>query len=174
MSITWIITGGTISRIGAEKNRQFNNSFATAFLHDARLNINIELIDLCAKFSEEIGDHEIDQMVEIIEKRAKHHRYLITCGTDAMISIAERLRERLRERLGTVRAKTAKIVFTGAFIPYRHPHSDAKMNIMSSIIYLMNTSTPLSRNIRICMHGELFDPAHVKKDKIQKRFIQTT
>lgn len=167
-SITWIITGGTISRVGAEKNRKFDNSFAQSFLHDARLNVDIKTIDFCAKFSEEIGDSEINQIVQIIQKNSEK-LYLITCGTDAMISIANKI----GEKLGNIKAK---IIFTGAFIPYRHPHSDAKMNLMSSIIYLRSFESFARKNrkkIRICMHGELFDPLHVKKDKLQKRFVIT-
>lgn len=159
--ITWILTGGTISRIGAESRRTLRNSFAEAFVKEARFQNAIHLVEVCAKFSLALTEDDIEDMIKAI-KNAVTIKVLITCGTDTMVELARSIKA----------LKLPKtIIFTGSFIPYKHPHSDAKMNLAASLAYLQ---TNHAANTWICMHGTLFDPLKVQKNAEHKRFVLTT
>lgn len=151
------MTGGTISRIGAEKNRQLDNGFSLIFLNQSRFCFDVHTVDLCAKFSLALTEDDKEALFERIQT-AQTDRVLVTCGTDTMVELAQMIASNVANKI---------VIFTGSFIPIRHPHSDGKMNLASSIAYLQSLQ---ENGVWICMHGILFDANNVVKDFKGKKF----
>ena len=83
-------------------------------------------------------------------------RILITHGTDTMVDTAR--------ALGDVGGKT--VVFTGAMRPSRLRVSDAVFNVG----FALAAAQLLPPGVYVAMHGEIFNPLKVRKNRAAGRF----
>lgn len=155
-----VMTGGTISRIGAEKHRHLDNTYIHGFITDARFDFPIHVVDICAKFSLALTDDDKQRMIQEV-KHTNTNKVIVTCGTDTMVQLAQLLAEHVKNKI---------VIVTGSMVPYKHARSDARMNLACSCAF---AQTQNKSGVWICMQGRLFDPFHTQKDVKHKKFVQT-
>jgi L-asparaginase len=124
-------------------------------LKGANVTFEYEVIQLLRKDSLDLTEEDRGLIVETI--RSDHHRrFIVTHGTDTMITTAKALQE----------ISHKVIVLTGAMQPAKFRETDAIFNIASAVIAVQL----LPDGTYIAMNGRIFDPDKVRKDALHNRF----
>lgn len=153
MTIKLFITGGTIDKTYNLLNGElaFNRSHIAQILAQSRtsLEITTELLLLKDSLAMTAKDRELilSKCLECDEKNI-----MITHGTDTMVKTAKLLSQAIKNKT---------IVLFGAMLPYSVKHSDALFNFGAAL----NTVQTQKAGVYIAMHGEIFNPDKVKKNK---------
>lgn len=153
-------TGGTIDKVyfDALSEFQVGDSGIGNMLAEANISYDYQITPLMKKDSLEITDTDRDVIKAAIEN-SKAARILVTHGTDTMAVTARHVMN--------VAEKT--IVFTGSMLPASHRATDAVFNVGFAIC----AAQLLSPGTYLAMNGQVFDPAHVQKDRQAGLFKST-
>jgi L-asparaginase len=156
MNVTIFTTGGTIDKVYFDALSEFHvgESEAPEFLSVAGVG-GWQLESLMKKDSLDIDDADR----ALIRGRVEHcasERILITHGTDTMVETGR--------SLAGIAGKT--IVLTGAMRPSRLRVSDAAFNLA----FALAASKLLPAGVYLAMHGAIFDPFQVRKNRQAHRF----
>ena len=127
---------------------------ATAFID--RLNTH----DMGCKDSKYITDEDVHSMAETIVA-APEEFVLVTCGTDAMASIARKLKSILSAEYPDILSKKS-IVFTGAMKPLSHGKdgSDGFQNLQDAYEVMRHNAR---KGIVVVMNRMVFNPDRMDK-----------
>ncbi len=152
-----ITTGGTIDKIYYDDKSDYKigepeigrilNAMNVAFRWEVRA--------LMRKDSLHMTDSDRSLIREAVLASEDRH-YLITHGTDSMTDTAALLAD----------AGDRVIVMTGALHPARFIDSDAVFNIGCAI----GAVQTLPPGVWVVMNGQVWDPAHVRKNRAENRF----
>ena len=156
--IQLFITGGTIDKQYQTTTGELNfpATHLPQLLQEANSTLKIQTQVLMQKDSLEMTDFDrdlIDQACSI----SKSQMIVITHGTDTMVETALTL---LKHFISNT-PSTKTIVITGAMRPFMLQHSDASFNVGAALMAVQLASP----GVYICMNGQLFDAAHVQKDR---------
>lgn len=153
-------TGGTIDKVyfDALSEFQVGDSGIGNMLAEANISYDYQITPLMKKDSLEITDTDRDVIKAAIQT-SKAARILVTHGTDTMAVTARHVMN--------VAEKT--IVFTGSMLPASHRATDAVFNVGFAIC----AAQLLSPGTYLAMNGQVFDPAHVQKDRQAGLFKST-
>ena len=157
MQIRIFTAGGTIDKIYFDASSEFKvgEPQISELLREANVNFEYQVESLLRKDSLEMTDQDRAMIRERVAAESIP-RILITHGTDTMVDTAQAL-------VG-VTGKT--IVLTGAMQPARQRVSDAIFNIGFAAGVLQQ----LEPGVYIAINGQVFDAAHVHKNREAQRF----
>ena len=157
MHIHFISTGGTIDKLyfDAKSEYQIGSPQVKVLLDEWKPSFTYEIEPLLAKDSLEIttADRELIR-AHVLATSAE--KIVITHGTDTMVETALHLQD--------IPRKT--IVITGAMQPARFHSTDAIFNLGTAIGAVHH----LPVGVHIAMHGCIFDPLKVRKNRELGRF----
>ena len=127
MKIAFIQMGGTIDKdyprsVGGWAF-EIGDPAVDAMMKNYRHNLEVEIISLRKKDSQEITEEDRRTLVETISG-LDHDRVIITHGTDTMIETGKFIHQRVDHK---------SIILTGAFLPARFKDSDASLNLGMAI-----------------------------------------
>jgi L-asparaginase len=156
--IAIITTGGTIDKayFDALSEYQVGESVVGRLLTMARVAKPFRVIELLRKDSLDLTDDDRARIREAVVGLPEK-RVVITHGTDTMTQSAMALTD----------IKDKVIVFTGSLAPARFAESDAPFNLGMAFAAVQC----LPDGVYIVMNGQVFDAAHVRKDKNSARFV---
>lgn len=150
-------TGGTIDKIyfDAASDFKVGEPQVCGLLQEAGVTGEYAVTSLLRKDSLELTaeDRELIRGA-VLEEPWRH--ILITHGTDTMVETAR--------HLGDAGGRT--VVFTGAMQPARFRVSDAVFNV-GFALGVLHCAEP---GVYLAMNGQVFDPAHVHKNRAAHRF----
>lgn len=157
MHVKIFTTGGTIDKIyfDEQSDYQVGEPQIIDILRDARVHCGYSVETLLRKDSLDMTDEDrllVRDRVALAEER----HVLITHGTDTMVDTAMVLRD--------VPDKT--IVLAGSLSPARFKNSDALFNIGFAFAAVQL----LPPGVYVAMHGCVFDPTHVRKNRERNEF----
>ena len=132
---------------------------APKIISASNVSVRVSSLSLARKDSLELTDEDRDLLLRTV-KAEPCTRIIITHGTDTIPLSANVLKE--------VEGKT--IVFTGAMLPARFIDSDASFNVGGAVI----AAQALPFGMYLLMHGRIFDPTHVIKDRDRSLFLSET
>jgi L-asparaginase len=157
VKIVVITTGGTIDKLYFDELSayQVGDPEIVRVLAAANVTAAYEVVPLLRKDSLQLTEAD-RRLIAATIRRRRARRFLITHGTDTMIRTAL--------ELCPLRGKT--IVLTGALQPARFAASDAVFNIGAAFM----AAQTLPAGVWIAMHGRVFDPRHVRKNRRLNRF----
>ena len=158
-SVRIFSTGGTIDSLAYEQGQksEFKGTYIPAMLAQSRLTIPFELEALMQKDSTDITETDRQLIYECCLV-AQENRIVVTHGTDTMTETARFLAQRdLHNKV---------VVFTGSFIPFSQPNSDALFNIG----YAVASAQTLPAGVWLALNGEIFEWNAVRKNKEKQRF----
>lgn len=160
MTIRIITTGGTIDKVYFDALSAFEIGAPpiAALLREANFEPDFAVTPLMRKDSLDLTDDDRAAIRDAAECCAES-QILITHGTDTMPVTGMALHG--------IAGKT--IVLTGAMLPASQRLSDALFNVGFAMAVLQ-TEGP---GVWIAMNGKIFDPAHVRKDRANNRFVST-
>lgn len=149
--------GGTIDKgyRWQENGLDVCDPFVTDSLKLANVQFDYEVTSLLRKDSLEFTDADRALILEAV-RGCEHNRVLVTHGTDTMVETARVL----------AAAKDKTIVMTGAMVPGRVFESDATFNLGFAI----SAAMMMPSGVYIAMHGVLFDPNRVRKNRQEGKF----
>lgn len=149
--------GGTIDKgyRWQENGLDVCDPFVLDSLKLANVQFDYEVTSLLRKDSLEFTDADRDLILEAV-RSCGHSRILVTHGTDTMVETAQVL----------AAAHDKTIVMTGAMVPGRVFESDATFNLGFAI----SAAMLMPSGVYIAMHGVLFDPARVRKNRQKGMF----
>lgn len=149
--------GGTIDKIYFDAASEFKigEPQIAEVLREAGVTATYAIESLMRKDSLEMTDEDRAQVAAAVAQESSE-RILITHGTDTMAQTAR--------ALGDGGGKT--VVFTGAMQPARFRVTDAVFNIGFALGLLQ----ALPAGVYLAMNGQVFDPAHVHKNRAAMRF----
>ena len=158
MQIHFLTPGGTIDKIyfDATSEYEVGPPQVATVLEEGNTTFEHSIEPVLAKDSLDLTEADralIRQHVAL----CPGHRIIITHGTDTMVETAR--------ALAGIAGKT--IVLTGAMQPAGFKTSDAEFNLGVAI----GAVQALPPGVYIAMNGQIFDPAHVRKDRDRKRFV---
>lgn len=159
MKLTVITTGGTIDKVyfDAESDYQIGDPQIGEILKGFNVAMEFDVIPLMRKDSLELTDADRDLIYQAAVD-AEADKIIITHGTDTMVQTANRLK--------SIADKT--IVLTGALNPARFVGSDAVFNIGCAL----GAVQTLPPGAYVIMNGRVWDPAHVRKNRAENRFVE--
>ena len=159
MKLTVITTGGTIDKVyfDAESDYQIGDPQIGEILKGFNVAMEFDVIPLMRKDSLELTDADRDIIYQAAVD-AEADKIIITHGTDTMVQTANRLK--------SIAGKT--IVLTGALNPARFVGSDAVFNIGCAL----GAVQTLPSGAYVIMNGRVWDPAHVRKNRAENRFVE--
>lgn len=149
------ITGGTFDKSYDYINGvlYFKETHLPEMLKRSRCQLNIDFKTLMMMDSLEMGDNEIEQIIEAC-KNSTSNKIIITHGTDTITKTAK--------ALAKAELKDKTILLTGAMIPYAFgSSSDGFFNLGCALAYAQT----LSPEVYITMQGQYFLWKGVKKNK---------
>jgi L-asparaginase len=157
VKIQILTTGGTIDKVyfDAKGGYEVGAPMVREILAQARVALDIEIVELLRKDSLEMTDADREQVREAVGSASARH-FIITHGTDTMVETAQ--------ALGQVPGKT--VVLTGALQPGRFTDSDAPFNLGMAIA-AVQTMMP---GIYITANGQVFAADKVRKNRELNRF----
>ncbi len=160
MTIRIITTGGTIDKVYFDALSAFEIGAPpiAAMLREANFAPEFTVTPLMRKDSLDLTDDDRAAIRDAAATCAER-QILITHGTDTMPVTGMALQG--------IAGKT--IVLTGAMLPASQRLSDALFNVGFAMA-ILQTQPP---GVWIAMNGEIFDPAHVRKDRANNRFVST-
>jgi L-asparaginase len=153
--------GGTIDKVVYSYdhlNYVVANPQIEKIISGANASVKISVQSLCQKDSLDLTADDRTMLRQAIEAEPCS-RIIITHGTDTIPASAAALAQGLIDR------KT--IVFTGAMLPARFLDSDAPFNIGGAVIAVQT----LPAGMHLVMHGKVFNPLHVIKDRNRSLFM---
>ncbi|GJM08914.1 MAG: asparaginase [Lysobacteraceae bacterium] len=159
MKLTVITTGGTIDKVyfDAESDYQIGDPQIAEILKGFNVAMEFDVKPLMRKDSLELTDADRDLIYQAAVD-AEADKIIITHGTDTMVQTAN--------RLTAIPGKT--IVLTGALNPARFVGSDAVFNIGCAL----GAVQTLPPGAYVIMNGRVWDPAHVRKNRAENRFVE--
>lgn len=157
MKIKIITTGGTIDKIYFDQKSQFQvgEPQISAVLREANVTFDYKVQPLLRKDSLDLTDEDRRLIYETI-KSDQCERFLITHGTDTMITTAREL-QKIQNKV---------MVLTGSMQPAKIRLTDAFFNIG----YAIAAVQLLPSGVYIAMNGRIFKPDKAKKNVEQNRF----
>ena len=157
-AILVVTTGGTIDKVyfDAKSELAVGRSLVGELLREAHVYAPYEIAEVLRKDSLDLTDADRALIRSTIEG-AVNGRIVVTHGTDTMTETARALR--------AIAGKT--IVLTGALSPARFAHTDATFNVGMAFAAVQT----LPHGVYIAMNGQVFDAAHVRKDRAANRFV---
>ncbi len=152
-----ITTGGTIDKIyfDALSDYKIGDPVIDDLLRVMNVGFVYDVVPLMRKDSLEITDKDRDDIFAAVTASDSAH-ILITHGTDTMVHTAQRLQE----------ISNKCIVLTGALQPAAFKSTDAIFNIGCAIGALQVAGD----GVWIAMNGQVFNSAHVRKNRAKNRF----
>lgn len=156
--IAVVTTGGTIDKayFDALSEYQVGESVVGRLLTLARVAKPFRVIELLRKDSLDLTDEDRARIRETVVGLPERC-IVITHGTDTMTQTAATL-EGIANKA---------IVFTGSLAPARFAESDASFNLGMAFAAVQC----LPDGVYIVMNGQVFDAAHVHKDRNSARFV---
>ena len=157
MKIKIITTGGTIDKIYFDQKSEFQvgEPQIAEVLRGANVTFDYEVQSLLRKDSLDLTDEDRRLIYETI-KSDECERFLITHGTDTMITTAREL-QKIRDKV---------MVLTGSMQPAKIRLTDAFFNIG----YAIAAVQLLPSGVYIAMNGRIFKPDQARKNVEQNRF----
>ena len=157
MKIKIITTGGTIDKIYFDQKSEFQvgEPQIAEVLREANVTFEYEVQPLLRKDSLDLTDEDRRLIYETI-KSDECDRFLITHGTDTMITTARELQK--------IQGKV--MVLTGSMQPAKIRLTDAFFNIG----YAIAAVQLLPNGVYIAMNGRIFSPDKARKNIEQNRF----
>lgn len=151
-------TGGTIDKLyfDALSEYQIGPAAVPDLLRENNVYVPHRVTQLMRKDSLDLDDADRAKILAAVEG-SDAGRILVTHGTDTM-AVTGRI-------LQAVQGKT--IVLTGAMQPASLKASDAPFNVGFALAAVQT----LPHGVYLAMNGQIFDPAHVHKDREAGRFI---
>ena len=152
-----LTTGGTIDKIYYDDKSDYKigEPEIGRILKDMTVAFKWEVRALLRKDSLHMTDEDRSLIRQAVLASEDRH-YLITHGTDTMTDTAAALHD-IGDRV---------IVMTGALHPARFIDSDAVFNIGTAI----GAVQQLPPGVWIVMHGRVWDPDHVRKNRAANQF----
>lgn len=149
--------GGTIDKAyrWQENGLDVCDPFVLDSLRLANVQFDYDVTSLIRKDSLEFTTADREKILDAVSK-CKSPRVLVTHGTDTMVETAQ--------LLAAVQGKT--VVMTGSMVPGRVFESDATFNLGFAI----SAAMLMPSGVYIAMHGVLFDPARVCKNRKKGMF----
>ena len=157
MKIKIITTGGTIDKIYFDQKSEFQvgEPQIAEVLREANVALDFEVQPLLRKDSLDMTDEDRRLIYETI-KSDEYERFLITHGTDTMITTAKELQK----------IDNKVMVLTGSMQPAKIRLTDAFFNIG----YAIAAVQLLPSGVYIAMNGRIFNPDQARKNVEQNRF----
>lgn len=157
MGIKIFTTGGTIDKVyfDAESTFEVGEPLIGEILREASVQYPYEIETLLRKDSQDLTEQDRTLIHERVRTETAE-RILITHGTDTMVETALYLQN--------IRHKT--IVLVGSLSPALFKNSDAGFNIG----FAMSAVQLLPSGVYITMHGSVFDPSCVRKNRERNEF----
>ena len=157
MKIKIITTGGTIDKIYFDQKSEFQvgEPQIAGVLREANVTLDYEVQPLLRKDSLDMTDEDRRLIYEAI-KSDECERFLITHGTDTMITTARELQK----------IDNKVMVLTGSMQPAKIRLTDAFFNIG----YAIAAVQLLPNGVYIAMNGRIFKPDKARKNVEQNRF----
>ena len=157
MKIKIITTGGTIDKIYFDQKSEFQvgKPQIAEVLREANVTLDFEVQPLLRKDSLDMTDEDRRLIYETI-KSDEYERFLITHGTDTMITTARELQK----------IDNKVMVLTGSMQPAKIRLTDAFFNIG----YAIAAVQLLPSGVYIAMNGRIFNPDQARKNVEQNRF----
>lgn len=157
MKIKIITTGGTIDKIYFDQKSQFQvgEPQISEVLREANVTFDYEVQPLLRKDSLDLTDEDRRLIYQTI-KSDECRRFLITHGTDTMITTAREL-QKIHDKV---------MVLTGSMQPAKLRLTDAFFNIG----YAIAAVQLLPNGVYIAMNGRIFKPDKARKNVEQNRF----
>ena len=154
-----LATGGTIDKVYFDAKSEYavGDPQITEVLRQAHVSLPCRLLSLMRKDSLEMNEADRLKIRETIES-VDNRMILVTHGTDTMTETGLSLKG--------IPGKT--IVLTGALLPARFRDNDAIFNIG----FAMGVVQALPAGVYIAMNGQVYDPARVRKDRQENRFVE--
>lgn len=160
MKIKIFAVGGTIDKVYFDRKSDYQVGEPTIeqILRDASVSFEYECESVLKKDSLDMTDADRRLLYDRIAADP-NRLVLVTHGTDTMIQTAKTL-QGLRGKV---------IVLTGAIEPARSKTSDAPFNVGSAVTAVQL----LPEGVYIALHGRIFDPGRVTKNRERNRFEET-
>jgi len=157
LKIKIITTGGTIDKIYFDQKSEFQvgEPQIAEVLREANTTFDYEVQSLLRKDSLDLTDEDRRLIYETI-KSDECERFLITHGTDTMITTARELQK----------IDNKVMVLTGSMQPAKIRLTDAFFNIG----YAIAAVQLLPNGVYIAMNGRIFKPDKARKNIEQNRF----
>jgi L-asparaginase len=157
MHVKIFTTGGTIDKVyfDAESDFKVGPPQIDSILHDANVKCGYAIETLLRKDSLDLTDDDRRLIHDHVARESCAH-VLITHGTDTIVDTARVLQD--------VPDKT--IVLVGSLSPARFKNTDALFNIGFAFAAVQL----LPPGVYVAMHGCVFDPMHVRKDRDRNQF----
>ncbi len=157
MHVKIFTTGGTIDKVYFDEKNDYRvgEPQITEILRDARVQASYSIETILRKDSLDLTDEDRALIRERVAADDSQH-ILITHGTDTMVETAC--------ELGDLPEKT--IVLVGSLSPARFKNSDALFNIG----FAFSAVQLLPPGVYVAMHGRVFDPLHVRKNRERNEF----
>lgn len=152
-----LTTGGTIDKVyfDAKGGYEVGAPMVREILTQARVALELEIVELLRKDSLEMTDADREQIREAVIRSPAGH-IVVTHGTDTMVETARVLQP--------VAGKT--VVLTGALQPGRFADSDAPFNLGMAIAAVQ----VLVPGVYIAANGQVFAADKVRKNRELNRF----
>jgi L-asparaginase len=161
--LLFILTGGTIDSF-AEGYRgtaivgERQTSFIPDYLVSQQLYLDYDCVTVCLKDSGDVNQAERDEIIRYIEETDCAH-VIVTYGTDAMVDAAREVKSKLTRA-------DVNVLFTGAILPLEAPFSDGGFNLGYALSKVKN----IESGVFVAMHGRIFSPDNVIKNRDILRF----
>lgn len=157
MRIQILTTGGTIDKVyfDAKGGYEVGAPMVREILAQARVALEVEIIELLRKDSLEMTDADREQIRQAVAGSAAGH-IVVTHGTDTMVETARALQQ--------VTGKT--IVLTGALQPGRFADSDAPFNLGMALAAVQT----LAPGVYIAANGQVLPADKARKNRELNRF----
>lgn len=155
-----LTTGGTIDKIyfDALSEFQVGDPQIGEVLRQAHVEVPYTIEPVFRKDSLELTEAD-RAVIRARAEAAPEERLLVTHGTDTMVETA----------LALLGLEGRTIVLTGALTPARFRENDAIFNIG----FALGCAQCLPPGIYLAMHGRVFDPRQVRKNREAQRFEET-
>ena len=153
-----ITTGGTIDKIYFDQKSEFQvgEPQIAEVLREANVTFDYEVVPLLRKDSLDLTDEDRRLIYETIKSDDECKRFLITHGTDTMITTAREL-QKITDKV---------MVLVGSMQPVKIRLTDAFFNIG----YAIAAVQLLPSGVYIAMNGRIFNPSKARKNVEQNRF----
>jgi L-asparaginase len=158
-----VTTGGTMEKVYSEQTGRVENAASKVerYLHLLRLpDARIDITPVMNKDSLDMTPEDREQICAIVREKVVDASVVITHGTDTMIDTAKFLKSRLYDL-------RYPVILTGAMTPLGFERSDGQQNLTESLF----AARVLDPGVWIVIHGQIFDPDHVKKDRAHSQFV---
>jgi L-asparaginase len=156
-----VACGGTFDKIYLPNQGQlgFGASVVEDLIEQASLQEDISVSHPMSLDSLDMTGQHLEMLTQhILALEAKY--IIVIHGTDTMVTSAQYTSERNANKT---------VLFTGAMVPARLPHSDAQLNLG----YAIGKIHSLESGVWIAMNGSVFAPNNCSKNKTIGRFEET-